>query len=273
MKIPFPQVSVIIPCFNRVLQVAEAVGSVLAQDYSPYECIVVDDGSEDNTFESLSARFGSSIRLFRQENRGVSAARNRGIRESRGEYLAFLDSDDLWKPCKLSVQMDYMAAHPDLKICQTTETWFRKGKRVNPPALYRKINGDLFERSLQCCMITPSSVLLKRELLDEVGLFDEELPVCEDYDLWLRVTMKYPVGLIEEELLIRYGGNPDQLSARHSQDKYRIAALEKLLEHPALNQAKKDAVLHVLREKRTIYGKGCLKRGKTEEAAAYLREA
>ena len=268
---PSPLVSVIIPTYNRKEKAVLAVESVLAQDYSTCECIVVDDGSGDGTFQRLADRFNGRIRLFRQENRGVSAARNKGIKEAKGDFIAFLDSDDLWHTNKLSVQMEYLENNPEMKICQTTETWFRKGRRVNPPAMYRKIGGDIFEPSLKCCMVTPSSVLLKKELLDEAGLFDEAMPVCEDYDLWLRVCVKYPVGLIEKDLLIRHGGHPDQLSAQHSQDKYRIYALEKLLNSGALDDGKRGAALKAFREKCRIYGNGCLKRGKKEEGEQYLK--
>jgi glycosyltransferase involved in cell wall biosynthesis len=270
---PPPLVSVIIPTYNRKEKAALAVESVLAQGYSPVECIVVDDGSEDGSFEHLANKFNGRIRLFRQENTGVSAARNKGIKEAKGGFIAFLDSDDLWRKNKLSVQMEYLERHPEIKICQTTETWFRKGRRVNPPAVYRKIGGDIFEPSLKRCMVTPSSVLLKKELLDEVGLFNEGMPVCEDYDLWLRVCVRYPVGLIEKELLVRHGGSPDQLSARHSQDRYRIYALERLLNSGALDDKKRRAALKAFREKCRIYGTGCLKRGKKQEGARYLEMA
>jgi glycosyltransferase involved in cell wall biosynthesis len=263
-------ISAIIPVFNRKAQVIKAVESVLAQDFPSFERIVVDDGSDDGTYECLEKRFGPAIRLFRQENRGVSAARNKGIREAKGDFIAFLDSDDLWRKNKLSAQMEYLEKHPEMKICQTTETWFRRGTRVNPPAAYRKVGGDIFGQSLKCCMVTPSSVLMKKDLLDEVGLFDESMPVCEDYDLWLRVCVKYPVGLIEKELLVRHGGNPDQLSAQHSQDKYRIYALKKLLDNSLLDEKKRSMVSTVFREKCRIYGSGCLKRGKKEEGEYYL---
>ena len=265
-----PLVSVIIPTYNRSAMVMEAVASVLRQTYRPFECIVADDGSSDNTSAELQKDFAGKIRLLRQENRGVSAARNLGIRESRGGYIAFLDSDDVWLPEKLSRQMAFFKHAPSMLICQTTERWMRKGKRVNAPETHRKKGGDIFQASLERCMITPSSVIVKRLLLDQVGLFDEQMPVCEDYDLWLRVTRQYPVGLIQEDLLIRNGGRPDQLSASHSLDKYRIRALEKLLESDALTPEQRKAAEAVFAEKCAIYAKGCLKRGREEEGRHYL---
>lgn len=267
---PPPLISVIIPTFNRKEKTGRAIDSVLHQTLSSLECIVVDDGSGDGTFEYLEKRFQNRIRLFRQDNRGVSAARNKGIMEAKGNLIAFLDSDDVWMEEKLSRQLGFLREHPDLFLCQTTEIWFRKGKKVNPRSLYRKKDGNFFESSLSCCMITPSSVVIKKKLLEETGLFDEALPVCEDYDLWLRVTWKYPVGLIEEDLLIRYGGEPDQLSARHSRDQYRIQALEKLLKSGVLNTLQRMQALRTFREKCRIYGNGCIKRGRQEEGEHYL---
>jgi glycosyltransferase involved in cell wall biosynthesis len=267
--VSLPRISVILPTFNRWPMVQEAVQSVLDQTYVSYECLVVDDGSSDGTFERLQAQFGARLRLFRKENGGVSAARNLGIRESQGELIAFLDSDDLWLPKKLEKQAAFFDEHPEARICQTTERWVRKGRRVNLPETHRKRGGDLFKESLLRCMVTPSSVMVRRNLLDEVGLFDEALPVCEDYDLWLRVTCRYPVGLIEEDLLVRRGGRPDQLSAGHSQDKYRIRSLEKLMASKDLDEARRKAALSVMRERCRIYVSGCVKRGRDEEGRLY----
>jgi len=264
------KVSVIIPSFNRAQQLCTAIASVLSQTVPPLDCIVVDDGSVDGTEERVLREFNGRIRYFHQENRGVSSARNLGIRAARGEWLAFLDSDDEWLPQKLQKQLRFIEEHPEARICQTTEQWTRKGKRVNPGVVHKKKDGELFFESLERCMITPSSVMIQKTLLDEVGLFDESMPVCEDYDLWLRITVTHPVYLLNEELLIRHGGNPDQLSASHSMDKYRIYSLQKLLAQAALSVAQREATIRILRDKCRIYGQGCLRRGRAEEAMGYL---
>lgn len=269
MTVDHPLVSVIIPTYNRAGLLPAAIRSVLEQSYSHLECIVVDDGSTDQTVETLQREFDKAISLVSKANGGVSSARNAGIRKSRGHYIAFLDSDDVWLPEKIARQMTFFETYPDYLICQTTEQWVRKGRRVNPPQTHKKKGGDIFRESLERCMITPSSVMMKRSLLDEVGLFDESMPVCEDYDLWLRVTWRHPVGLVEEELLIRNGGRPDQLSANHSLDKFRIQALQKLLDAGNLNPIQAELVLNMLIGKSTIYSKGCLKRNRTEEAQYY----
>lgn len=263
-----PWVSVIIPTFNRRRFLGQAIDSVLAQTYTDFELIVVDDGSTDPTPELLAA-YGPSIKVIRQPNQGVSAARNAGIRASTGELVALLDSDDHWLPRKLERQIDLFAAHPDAQICQTEEIWIRNGVRVNPKKKHRKHSGMIFEKTLPLCLVSPSAVILRRSLFDEVGLFDERLPACEDYDLWLRITWKYPVHLIDTPLIVKRGGHIDQLSRMAELDKYRIQALEKILKQGCLSPAQHTAALAMLSEKCTIFANGCRKRGRTQEAQHY----
>lgn len=261
-------VSVVVPTFNRAGQLGEAIDSVLAQTYPHWELIVVDDGSRDETPQHLAA-YGHQIRTIRQENRGVSAARNRGIQAANGDLIALLDSDDYWRPGKLAAQVALFQQHPALMLCQTEEIWVRDGRRVNPKARHRKCGGMIFEKTLPLCLISPSAVMLRKSLLDEVGLFDETLPACEDYDLWLRITWKYPVGLIETPLIVKRGGHPDQLSAMPELDKYRIRALVKILEQGCLSPSQAAAARAMLAEKCRIYAAGCRKRGRLEEAEYY----
>jgi glycosyltransferase involved in cell wall biosynthesis len=263
-----PLVSVIIPTYNRHAMVQEAVDSVLAQTCSDFELIVVDDGSEDGTAESL-ARYGSAMRIYSQPRGGVAAARNRGAAHAAGVYLAFLDSDDLWLPRKLEVQSAFMWERPWVQICQTEEIWIRRGARVNPKKKHRKPSGDIFRASLELCLVSPSAVMMKRELFDAVGGFDETLPACEDYDLWLRVACSHAVSLITEPLVIKRGGHPDQLSRSiWGLDRFRVAALQKLLGCD-LGQERRDWVLEVLRRKATIVSAGARKRGNQEMARCY----
>ncbi len=200
-----PLISVVIPTYNRGWILKEAVDSVLAQEYPAYEVIVVDDGSTDDT-AAILAGYGNRITILRQENRGVSAARNRGVRKAGGNLLAFLDSDDLWLPGKLETQADFFQTHPEALICQTEETWVRNGRRVNPKTRHKKPSGNIFEPSLELCLVSPSAVMLRRELFEEMGGFDERLPACEDYDIWLRIGCQYPVHLIDTPLIIKRGG-------------------------------------------------------------------
>ena len=263
------RVSVIIPTYNRDAWVTEAVASVLAQTFQDFEVLVVDDGSTDGTMEAL-ATFGDQVRVIRRaERRGVSAARNLGAAAATGDWLAFLDSDDLWLPDKLAHQVKYLKARPDLVICQTEETWIRNGVRVNAPEACRKVAGDIFLPSLQRCLVSPSAVMLHRRLFHEMGGFDETLPAAEDYDLWLRIAWRHPVGLTPLPLVVKRGGHADQLSRQWGLDRFRIRALMKLLEEPGLPTLYREAVRRALGEKCRIYAQGCEKRGRRKEAGRY----
>ncbi len=266
------EVSVIIPTYNRGWIIKESIDSVFSQTFNAYELIVVDDGSDDNTSEILDS-YGNKLRIIRQANQGVSAARNRGIIASSGEFIALLDSDDLWLPEKLDRQMSFFRNNPDAVICQTQEIWMRNGKRVNPCKHHKKLSGMIFEPSLTLCLVSPSAVMFKRELMDMVGFFDESFPACEDYDLWLRVSLAFPVYLIDEALIIKRGGHSDQLSRNPMLDKYRIKAIKKLLNQDILISEQRKAAVAKLKEKCLIYATGCKKRGRHQEADEYIRLA
>ena len=267
-----PLVSVIIPTYNRGWIVKEAIDSVLDQDFTDYELIVVDDGSDDNTPEIL-AGYGGAITILHQSNKGVSSARNCGVAAASGQLIAFLDSDDLWLPGKLSTQVKFFKDHPDTVINQTQERWIRKGVRVNPKQRHHKFSGMIFEHSLALCLVSPSAVMIKKSLFDEVGGFDEQFPACEDYDLWLRVSCRYPVHLIDTPLIIKRGGHADQLSKAAGLDKYRIQSLVKIIESGLLTPRQRQAALSTLKEKCAVYAGGCRKRGREEEARNYYRLA
>ena len=266
-----PRVSVIIPTYNRAAMVQEAVASVLAQSYRDFELLVVDDASTDGTLKTLAA-FAGKIRVLSRPSRGgVSAARNTGIAAAQGEWLAFLDSDDLWLPGKLARQMAFMEANPSLLLSQTEETWVRRGVRVNPPLTHRKEGGRIFLRSLERCLVSPSAVVLHRQLFEAHGGFDEDLPAAEDYDLWLRLTWRLEVGLLQEPLIIKRGGHKDQLSRQWGLDRWRIRALQKILAEPELQEPYRQAARRTLERKCVLYAQGCEKRGKVREAQEYRR--
>jgi GT2 family glycosyltransferase len=267
-----PNVSVIIPTHNRRDFVREAIASVLAQTYQDFELLVVDDGSTDDTSEVV--REFPGLRYIRQENRGVSAARNRGVADSSGKMLAFLDSDDLWQPRKLEMQVEFFAAHPKARICQTEEIWLRKGVRVNPHNKHKKPSGDIFARSLHLCLVSPSAVMMQRELFECLGGFDESLPACEDYELWLRIAATEHVHLLETPLAIKRGGHADQLSHRFwGMDRFRVAALCKLLASDILTLEQRTQTEEVLLAKCRILAQGARKRGQDGEMYLRLAEA
>jgi GT2 family glycosyltransferase len=263
-----PTVSVIIPTYNRWPMVGAAVDSVLAQSYREFEVIVVDDGSTDETATELE-KLGSRVRYVYQERRGVSAARNLGVRHSRGRLIAFLDSDDLWQRDKLKIQAHFMQSLLEVQICQTDEIWLRCGVRVNPRIKHRKPSGDIFEESLALCLVSPSAVMLTRELFDRSGGFDESLPVCEDYDLWLRIARYYAVPLVEQRLVIKRGGHADQLShSMWGMDRYRVMALQKLL-RSGIAGGRRAMVFRVMQDKIAVLARGAYKRGKVADGERY----
>ncbi len=264
-----PLVSVIIPTYNRLEFLKEAIASVQRQTYAPLEIIVVDDGSNDKTEEKIPYLF-PSITFLRQSHQGVSAARNKGIKQAKGSYIAFLDSDDLWLPRKLEEEMNILQANPSLSICYTDEIWIRRGVRVNPMKKHQKHGGWIYPYCLPLCIISPSSVILRREVFDRVGLFDESLPACEDYDLWLRVTARYPVHFIEKHLIVKRGGHEDQLSrAFWGMDRFRVYALTKILEEGTLSPPWKRLTIQELKRKCRILINGFEKRNKWEDAVLY----
>ncbi len=263
-------VSVIIPTFNRAAMLVEAIASVLAQSERNFELLIIDDGSTDDT-RTQCENFGHALRYFYQDHRGVSAARNFGLQCAQGNLIAFLDSDDLWQKHKLRRQVEWMNAHPGILLCHTNEIWIRRGQRVNQKKIHQKAGGWIYPLCLPRCMISPSSVLVRRELFEHVGVFDEALPICEDYDLWLRIASRFEVGFIDEPLIIKRGGHADQLS--HSDwgiDRYRVIALQKILRSTALSQDWRAQTEAVLREKCRILALGYRKRGKLEEADYFL---
>lgn len=260
------RVSVVIPTHDRASLVGRALDSVLAQSVPAGEVIVVDDGSSDGTAGVIRRRFPGVRVVELAERRGVSAARNRGIAESEGEWIAFLDSDDEWRPRKLERQLEALAAEPAHRLCHTDEIWIRRGNQVLPRRRHRKRGGRILRRCLPRCVISPSSAILHRSLLDEVGTFDEELPACEDYDLWLRICARDPVLFVGEPLVVKYGGHADQLSRRHPvMDRYRVRALEKLLASgELLDEGDREAVRKMLLHKIEIVVRGARRRGRAD---------
>lgn len=265
-------VSVVIPVFNRPDFLKEAIDSVLSQSYANNEIIVVDDGSTDATASVIDS-YGDSVKKIRQDNKGVSSARNAGIRASKFDLISFLDSDDLWMKNKLERQVSFFEENRDAIICQTGEVWVRKGKKVNPCKKHEKQSGMIFEQSLHLCLVSPSAVMLRKAVFDDFGYFNENFPACEDYDLWLRISCAAPIYLLDENLVIKRGGHGDQLSAMDSLDKYRILSIAGLIESGRLNESQHEAAVRVLKEKCRIYSSGCLKRGKNEEAEEFMKIA
>ena len=249
------KVSVIIPTYNREATLERAVKSVLSQTHKNLELIIIDDGSTDNT-HTIIKKYSKKLRFFSQLHGGVSAARNLGLEKSEGTWVAFLDSDDYWLPEKLEVQLKFLREHPQIMVAQTEEIWIRNGIRVNPMRKHQKYGGWIFRQCLPLCIVSPSASIIHQKVLNDVGVFDESFPVCEDYDLWLRVSLRYQIGLIPEHLTVKTGGHSDQLSKRYwGMDRYRVRALEKILNmNPTPEQ--ELLILSMTVEKLSILSKG-----------------
>ena len=246
-------ISVVIPTFNRYELTKRAIRSVLTQTFKDFELIVVDDGSIDET-RNLKDEF--DITYIYQNNQGVSSARNHGIEAAKGEWIAFLDSDDEWKKDKLQKQMEFFKENPSYKFCHTGEKWIRDKKEVKYPKRLKKPSGWCFYDNLQTCKIAPSSVILHKSILNDVGLFDESKKVCEDYDLWLRISKKYEMGFIKKKLITKYAGD-DQLSKT-------IKFIDLHHIHSLLKFKEDEKVKKIIEKKLNILEKGAKKHSNEE---------
>ena len=255
-----PAVSVIIPTYNRAAYLEAAVRSVLAQTHRPAEVIIVDDGSTDGTAEFCMS-FSEPVRYIRQENAGVSAARNRGIREAKGEYLAFLDSDDTWHPTKLETQLAVLQWFPAAEWCicacnvidergapHRANDGFRQVFPVfdtlglSPEELFQSrlerrtmqaaagshtiFVGDAFELLFHGNFVLPSAAILHRRMIDRGGFFDEALRAAEDTEFFYRAAARFPAAIIMTPLVDYLMGLADSLSAPSDPTPLILAALE-----------------------------------------------
>ena len=261
-------ISVVIPSYNRKDFLKRSIDSAINQTKKPLEIIVVDDGSTDGTEAMIKSDY-DFVKFIKQKNKGVSAARNIGIKVSIGEWICFLDSDDEWKKDKLEKQINAMKSNPGYKFFHSNEIWIKNGLRINQKKKHKKYGGDIFDKCLDMCRISPSSVMIDKTVFDEVGNFNEVLVVCEDYELWLRICDKYRVFFIDEPLIIKYGGHQGQLSySIESIENHRIKALEYLILEN-LNRKNKRHAIQMLLSKLNIYLKGLVKRKKNDEIAVY----
>jgi len=229
-----PKVSTIVPTYNYAHFLRDCVNSIIQQTYKDFEIVVIDDGSTDETraiVESLiESNPGVQIRYIYQNNQGPAAARNHGIREAQGEYIAFCDADDVWAPEKLDKQLDLFEQDPELAMIFSDmsqqvedgcyeESYFHK-RGINPEK-FTNVYSKLIERNN---FIIPTTVVLRRKILDDVGIFDERYRVGEDYELWLRIAKKYKIGYIDKPLVIRFSheGSISRTKDVYCRDNIRI---------------------------------------------------
>jgi glycosyltransferase involved in cell wall biosynthesis len=259
-------IDVIIPCFNRAPLLLRAINSVLNQSYQNFTLHIIDDGSTDDTQKLLSQFLNHpKVKLHQTSNGGVSRARNLGVQHSHGEWISFLDSDDEWLPQKLTKQTDFLKQNPQFEFVHSEEIWIRNGLRVNPKLKHKKGSEDIFKRSLEFCLISPSTVMMKRSLLAKYGPFEEQFEVCEDYDLWIKILAHHEVGFVPEYLTLKYGGHDDQLSTKYfAMDFWRIRSLVNLIQ-TNITEAQKELVQEVITRKSQILLKGYQKHHNNEK--------
>lgn len=257
------KISVIIPTYNRKKFICRAIDSVKNQSNKVDEIIVIDNNSTDKTLELIKKKY-KDILIAKEKKRGVSAARNLGVYKSKYDWVAFLDSDDEWEGNKIEKQVDLINNNKNqINFVHTDEIWFRNNTHLNQKKKHKKKGGYIFNDCLDICKISPSSSLMKKKLLTEYGYFDESFRVCEDYELWLRITSKEKIGYIDKPLVKKYGGHSGQLSKRYwGLDRFRIKALENLINNFPLNNNQKKKVIFKIIEKIDILIKGAKKRNK-----------
>ena len=260
-----PLVSIIIPTYNRKNWVAKAIDSALAQTYKYKEVIVIDDGSTDGTYTYLEEMYGRKIILRKTKQNGVSKARNIGINTAKGEWLSFLDSDDLFHIDKIERQLSFLNKNPKFEIAHSDEIWYKNGIKIKPKKLYRKEGGYIFAKSVELCLISISTAIIHKNIFDKIGVFDENMEACEDYDFWLRVTAKHEVLFLDEYLTIKFSGHEDQLSQKYyAMDRFRIYALDKLLRSPQLSKEQRKNSTEAIKNKLKIFLDGAKKHGNYE---------
>lgn len=267
----------IVPTYNRSTLLGRALVSILRQSVQCAEIIVVDDASTDLSRQVVDEickdEQGIEIRWLRLDsNRGPAAARNFGIEHCRHELIAFLDSDDHWLPEKIERQAARMELQPEYLISHTREKWLRCGQHLNQKKRHIPRHGDIFCHCLELCAVGMSTVMLRREIFRQIGMFNESMRCCEDYDFWLRASCRLPFLLIDEALTVKEGGRDDQVSVRYrvGMDRLRIEALLRLIQSGFLDDTQEEKAIRELQRKCLIYGAGCIKHGKKEEGQYYL---
>ena len=267
------KVSVIIPTLNRINTLQRAIDSVIAQSFKSVEIIVIDNGSSDGSVNMLK-KYYPTVKLIHEHKSGVSASRNKGIMYAKNTWIAFLDSDDAWDQKKLEKQINLLHnSHDKYRLIHTNEIWIRNGKKINQMKKHQKFGGYIFNECLALCCISPSSVLIDRSIFDDMGLFNENLPVCEDYDMWLRICSKEEVLFIDEKLTFKYGGHKDQLSKSYwGMDRFRVNSIENLILNYDLNTDQKNKSMTTLIKKLKIIINGAKKRNNSSVINEYTKK-
>jgi len=264
-----PFFSVIIPTYNRQGFFQKAIDSVLSQTFKDFELIIIDDGSIDETKKLVFSYNDRRITYVYQENHGVAHARNQGLKKAKGGWIAFLDSDDWWLPQKLARVRESIDYFKEFKVFHTEEIWYRQGERLKQKKIHKKPTGNVYLYAIKLCCISISTAVVHKSIFEDIGVFDETLPACEDYDFWLRAMARYPVHLIDEHLTEKEGGRKDQLSSLWGLDRYRIQSLVKMLRSGILKEEDHEQTRREMLKKAQVYINGCRKRNRWNEVDNY----
>ncbi len=284
LEAEFAPVSAVVPVADRPQLLADALRSICSGSMKPRELIVVlnaktpgraaDRQAAETVFSENSAA-GIELHLIECEDTGPGPARNAGVAAARQDWLAFLDSDDLWAPDKLRRQWRYLRQRPYLQAAHTAERWIKDGRELNQPAHLRPHTGRFLTASFSHCLISCSSFILRRELFAALNGFDPAFRVCEDFELWLRLLVRHPVGLLREALTIKRAGDWPQESRRfHSLDALRIRAILKLVRN-AKSQLKPQelaAARAACESKLAILKQGARRRDRAAELTPLVHE-
>lgn len=206
-----PKVSVIIPAYNAMSYLPETLESVIKQTFTDFEVLIIDDGSTDNIRQWYINLVDKRIKLICQENQHLAAARNTGIDHSLGEYLAFLDADDIWEPTKLEKQVNCLESNFKIGLVHTWTVLIDYQGKPTGKALKSQAEGQVWQQIVQKNTIVVSSVMVRYSCLQNLGAFDRDLHYCEDYDLWIRLAAHYDFAVVKE-FLTRYRLHPGSLS-------------------------------------------------------------
>jgi glycosyltransferase involved in cell wall biosynthesis len=272
-----PAVSVIVPAYNCAELLPQAIDSVRAQTYTDYEVVVVDDGSEDDTWP-VAQRLAASwpkMRAIRAAHGGLAAARNRAIAEMRGRWIALLDADDLWKPEKLQRCMEFLAAHPELSIVYTPMAPVRMDGQVMEGHSKPCHAGRLTEKLFQSIFVHDPAAVFHKRVIEQCGGFDESLPVCVGHEFWLRVSTRFAFGLIDEPLALRRWSQQSLTRAHRSRGRcIKAAMLERFyLQRGGEHLPDRDAAARRLSRVHYSAGKILLKERSFADARRYLGQA
>ncbi len=277
-------ISVVIPSYNRLAMLREAVASVQAQTVKPLEVLIVDDGSSDGTPEAVATFTGPvPVRCIRQANAGPSAARNRGIREAAGEWIAFLDSDDLWVPDKLAVQMSFLRDNPEVEFFFGNQGNLIGGRTDSEPeilnrAVYEELalagpgQTRLFELLVRHNQVPTSSVMFRKACVERTGFMNERRRICEDLEFWLRFAMNCRCGYLDRVLILKreHEGNLIADFMRLWRSHHEL--MEEMDRNwQGLSDAQRAAVRSAIHRTRYRLGSDCFKRGRTGEARRWLK--